>query len=212
MQCRHPEACSVYGTYWCPGFRDVNRSCLSGGTKHLRSTLSNSTSPRLAQVNLYLGTVHAFRPCALLVHQHRQHEPALPPSSTTPASHRIIALIRSASQHRLANSRVFSSTSVKSHNSFHLVSQVRDRAFVFHRSNASHRISSSRDFPSIPSSIRLSRHQSISQEPFIPIASPRHLQNLHSRSRHSRACSIQSHLATCTFHNSQNAVLTEAQG
>lgn len=45
MQCRHPEACSVYGTYWCPGFRDVNRSCLSGGTKHFRSTLSNQPAP-----------------------------------------------------------------------------------------------------------------------------------------------------------------------
>lgn len=132
-QCRHPEACSVYGTYWwCPGFRDVvflearstlGRRCTNQPAPDWRRSIC--TWPHCARV----------RPCALLlfistINTHLSSSPFPPPpqrllrttthriASHCIPSHRAIALLCSASQHRLANSRVFSSPSVKSLNSY----------------------------------------------------------------------------------------------
>lgn len=133
---------------------------------------------RLAQVDLYLGTVHASALAHYLVfistvNTHLSPSPSPPPSqrSLRIASHRIashhtIALFCSASQHRIAShriveSRVFSSPSIKLPNSHRPATARSRRHLVSQHRIAS--IASSRDFPSTPPSIHPSIPPSIHQ-------------------------------------------------
>lgn len=168
-QCRHPEACSVYGTYWwCPGFRDVvflearstlGRRCrinqpqtgagqfVPGHTVHASAHAHyfclSAPSTRICLPRPFPLLHNAcFAPQLIASHSIAPHR--------TP-SHRAIALLCSASQYRLANSRVFSSPSVKSLNSYTSSPKcaIAPSSFIAasHRI-ALHRIASSRDFPS----------------------------------------------------------------
>lgn len=177
-----------------------------GAPAQPRSTLSDQ--PQTGAGRFVPGHCARVRPwpLSLPVYQHCQHQSVFLAlsSSITPASQLIashcIALHRTA-LHCIA-SHCIASYFIAPHHSTarlcpapHLASRTVE---------PSHR----RRHPSICSSPR----QSINQTSLIATASSPRLQSLPSRSRHSRACYLRTHLTNCAFRNSHHAVPAEAQG
>lgn len=206
-----------------PCFQGHQSVCLSGGAKHFQVNVVGSTVDLRRSIRTWaLCTrlpLHATLFLSALSTRICLPRPLLPLHNACIASHRIAshhstALLCMSSSHRIASRKVETSRHRQSNTEF---TPSRNCAIapssLVAASHREHREQSRLPINTIIYlSIRPFPPQFINQDSLIAIAPPRHLQNLHSRSRHSRACFFQSHLATCTFHNSHHAVPTEAQG
>lgn len=209
----------------CPASRAINRSvCPSiwtrGAPAQLGSTLSDQ--PQTGAGRLVPGHCARVRPWPSpylfmsTVNTNLSSSPFPPPQR----------LLRNPSQ-LIASHFISSHHTIAQHGFVLLFTSHHEQSslLITINQNTSHR---PRNRATAPSSLTAAsraaetshrrRHPSICSPPrhqpnsLIATASSPRLQSLPSRSRHSRACYIRTHLTTCTFRNSHHAVPAEAQG